>query len=318
MFARRIATVICAVLSAAAFALTASAAADDLKVVVTIKPAHAIVAAVMQGVATPELLVDGVASPHTFAMKPSDARRVNAAHVFIRVSESLEPFTARLARSLPGSVRVVTLASVPGLTLHKLRTGGSFEAHAHAEKSHGHGHSHGKSDTDGHIWLDPENAKLIAKHVAEVLGSLRPADAGRMRSNAEQFAAEVSALSREIEARLKPVSGRPYLVFHDAYQYFERRYGLTPVGSVTVSPEVPPSARRLMELRGKIASLQAVCIFAEPQFAPKVIETIAEGTTARKGVLDPLGAALPAGPGHYAALLRALAEDLAGCLANPS
>jgi zinc transport system substrate-binding protein len=296
---------------------SASAArAQDLKVVTTIKPVHSIVATVMAGVGEPSLLVDGIASPHTFALKPSDARLVNGATHFFRVSEGLEPFTGKLVKALPKTVKVVTLADAPGLKLYRLRTSDGFEVHKH--EGHGHGHAHGKAETDGHIWLDPDNAKLMAAHVAEVLAQAAPKHAEALRKNAERFATETDALSREIGARLAPLAGRPYLVFHDAYQYFERRFGLTPAGSVTVSPEVPPSAKRLTDLRRKIQSLKAVCVFAEPQFAPKVIDTITEGTGARKGVLDPLGAAIAAGPGHYARLIGALANDLNSCLANPA
>jgi zinc transport system substrate-binding protein len=298
--------------------------AKDLNVVVTLKPIHSLAAAVMEGVGEPKLLVDGASSPHTFTLKPSDAKALNAASVIFRVSESLEPFTGRLARSLPKKVRLVTLESTPGLTLWNLRTGETFEAHDHGPKGHGHGHGHshahdkGKAGRDGHIWLDPGNAKLIASHIAEILASAAPAHAERFRANASRVGAQLDALVPELEAALRPVAGQPYLVFHDAYQYLERRFGLAPVGSVTVSPDVPPSAKRLSALRGKIAKLGATCVFAEPQFEPRIIAAIVEGTTAKRGILDPLGASIPAGPGHYPALMRAMAENLSECLRKPA
>ena len=306
--------------------LAVPARAQDPKVVVTIKPMHSLAAAVMEGVGTPRLLIDGTASPHTFTLKPSDAKALNEAAVIFRVSEGLEPYTSRLARSLPRTVRLVTLESVPGLTLLSLRKGGNFEAHDHGGDKHGHAHGHGhghghghaKDGRDGHVWLDPGNASLIAAYMAQVLAEIMPAHAERLRANAAALAKSIDALVPEIEARLKPVANRPFVVFHDAYQYFERRFGLAAIGSVTVSPEVPPSARRLTALRRKISGLKAACVFAEPQFEPRIVASIVEGTTARKGVLDPLGAAIEAGPGHYPRLLRALADDLAGCLASPS
>jgi zinc transport system substrate-binding protein len=298
-----------------------AARADVLNVVATIKPIHAIAAAVMTGVAEPKLLLDGAASPHTFSLKPSDAKALAAARVVFRISDGLEPFMIKVIRSLPKTVEVVALEKVPGLRLYPLRSGGPFEDH---EQGHGHGkggkHKHGHSHetsrnaTDGHLYLDPANAALIATHMAEVLGNAHPAGADRFKANAGTFGREVAALTAEIEARTKPLAGRPFIVFHDAYQYFEHRFGLEAAGSVTVSPDVAPSARRLTALRRKIGELKAVCVFSEPQFEPRILETITEKTGARRGVLDPLGAALPAGPAHYAALLRGLATGLERCL----
>ena len=304
--------------------------AAELKVVATIKPIHAIAAAVMRGAGTPRLLIDGAGSPHTFTLKPSDAKVLSEANVFLRVSEGLEPFTGRLVRSLPKSVRVVTLEETPGLTLHALRTGATFEADEHeaAAAKGGHapgGHQHHRplpdasaTANDGHIWLDPANARLIAAEIAEVLAAAAPEQAAAFRTNAAVLSHQLDELDAELAASLEPVAGKPYIVFHDAYQYLERRYGLAPAGSVTLSPDVPPSAKRLTELRRKIADLKAGCVFAEPQFTPKIIDTIIEGTAARRGTLDPLGAAIPAGPEHYFALLRGLASDLKSCLANPA
>ncbi len=306
-------------------------AAAELRVVLTIKPVHSLAAAVMAGVAEPKLLIDGTASPHTFALKPSDAKVVNEAQLLVRVSESLEPFTGKLISSLPQTVRVATLASTEGLTLFRMREGGTFEAHAHGQgdkggHKHGHAHSHGGSakkkpaeaEMDGHIWLDPQNAKLIVGALAKELSLVAPAHADTFSRNADSLTKRLDELDAELAAAIKPLVDKPYIVFHDAYQYFERRYGLAPAGSVTVNPDVPPSAKRLSELRRKIASLRATCVFAEPQFAPKVIDTIVEGTSARRGVLDPLGSAAPAGPEQYFTTLRGLASGLRSCLADPS
>ncbi|MFN3745190.1 MAG: zinc ABC transporter substrate-binding protein [Hyphomicrobiaceae bacterium] len=307
-------------LVALGLAFTGNAArADDLNVVATIKPIHSIAAAVMAGVAEPKLLIDGAASPHTFSLKPSDAKALAAARVVFRVSDGLEPFMIKVIKSLPKTVQVVTLQEAPGLTLHKMRSGGTFEDHDHGHNQgkrdkHGHSHGHDKSAVDGHIWLDPANAATLAVRMAEVLGKAHPAGADRFKANAEAFGREVAALSAELEAKTKPLTGKPFVVFHDAYQYFERRFGLEAAGSVTVSPDVAPSARRLSALRRKINELKAVCVFSEPQFEPRLIVTITEKTKAKRGVLDPLGVSIPAGPAHYATLLRNLAADFESCL----
>ena len=316
----------CVVAVACALASAQSVLAAGPDVVVTLKPVHSLVAAVMDGVGTPHLLIDGAASPHNYAMKPSEVRRLNAASVVVRVSERLEAFLAKPLSLVAKRTRIVTLDQVPGLTLHKVRVGGDFEPHRHehgtdrrvSKHSHGHGHGHkGEAQqADGHLWLDPRNARIIALHMGEILAAAMPDDAARLRANAKSTADRLAALDRSLAADLAPVADKPFLVFHDAYQYFERRYELAGAGSVTVNPEVPPSARRLSQLRERLDRARIVCVFAEPQFAPRAVETIIEGTRVRRASLDPLGAALPAGPDHYFNMMEALSRDPKACLAR--
>lgn len=303
-----------------------SAAGSGPDVVVTIKPIHSLVTRLMQGVGTPALLVEGASSPHTFALKPSGARAINAADVFIRVSPSVEPFTDKIIRTLPGSVRVVTLADAPGLKLHNVRASGTFEGHRHephgdAHDDDGHDedeHDGALSNVDGHIWLDPDNAKAIVAYLADILSTRAPEHAATFNANARELTAELDALSADLETQMGPVRDKPFVVFHDGYQYFEKRFGLDAVGAITVSPEIPPSAKRLTELRRKIRSLAAVCVFAEPMFQPNLIAAVTEGTGARSGTLDPLGAALEPGAPLYFTLMRDLAAGIDSCLNQAS
>lgn len=322
----------------AAFAVLASGpgASAELKVLVSIKPVHSLVAAVMDGAGQPDLLIDGAASPHAFAMKPSDVRRLNAADVIVRVSSRLEVFLDKPLAVVAKRATVLTLDLVPGLDLHDLRSGSGYEAHdhdhgpdgghkRHAHKGHGetgHAHSHGKvgkaananANRDPHLWLDPANARIMALAIGEMLAGKAPDSAALFRSNAARLVARLNALDARLAQDLAPVSGRPYLVFHDAYQYFEHRYGLAGVGSVTVNPDVPPSAQRLSRIRARLAKSGVACVFAEPQFPPRAIDTIIEGSSVRRGVLDPLGAALTAGPEQYFLLMDGLVRDLKACL----
>lgn len=313
-----------AVMAATIGATTAQA---EPKVVVTIKPVHGLVSRVMEGVGTPSLLVTGSASPHTFAMKPSDARALSHADVFFRVSEAVEPFTGKVVQSLPERVRVVTLTEAPGVELLDMRTGGTFEAHAHGhdEKGLGHDaddedHDHDEHDheaaatRDGHIWLNPDNAKAMVGEIVRVLADASPKDAPKLKENAAKLSAEIDSLKAELQQDLKPVTGKPFVVFHDAYQYFERSFGLTAVGSITVNPEGHPSAKRLTELRAKIGTLSATCVFAEPQFQPRLVETVIEGTKARTGTLDPIGAGITPGSDAYFTLMRNLGAGFKDCL----
>ncbi|MEQ1710652.1 MAG: zinc ABC transporter substrate-binding protein [Hyphomicrobium sp.] len=324
---RRTAVALAAALAIAALLgvpLAGSAVAADLAVVATSKPIHSLVAAVMGSTGSPKLLVDGNASPHTYAMKPSDAKAVHQSKVLFRVSEGLEPFTGKLVKSLPRSVIVVSLQDAPGITLLDRRKGGAFETHAHATSKKGHAHDDhddehdAQAGTDPHVWLDPANARAMVDHIAATLATANPADAAAYKANADTVKSGIAALADELTRDLAPLAGRPFVMFHDSMQYFERRFGLASAGTITVSPEVQPSAKRLNAIRAKIGQLAAVCVFAEPQFKSKLVETVVEGTSAKTGTLDPEGGLLTAGPGLYPALMRALARNLASCLAGAS
>jgi len=285
-----------------------AARAETPDVVVTIKPIHSLVSQVMEGAGAPVLLVEGSASPHSFSLKPSQVRAINGAGVFIRVAERLEPFTGKIVRSLPSDVMRVTLIDAPGINLLAQRHTGAFDPH-------GHTHAHADDDADSHIWLDPENAKVIARYVAEVLGKRYPQHASLFAANAERLVGQIDGLAREIAAELAPLSDKPFVVFHDAYQYFDARFGLDVVGSITISPDVKPSAKRLAELRQRIRDLKAVCVFAEPLYEPRLVAAVIEDTGARPGKLDPEGMGLEPGTGLYFALMRNLAAAIKSCLA---
>jgi zinc transport system substrate-binding protein len=298
--------------------LGATANAADLpSVVVTVKPIHALVAGIMTGVGEPTLVVDGSASPHTFTLRPSVARAINSADVFIRVSEQLEPFTRKVTEALPKSVTLITLADqTTGVKLLQQRINGTFEPHEHEEHDDHAGHDH-EAQHDAHIWLDPTNAKVIVDVVSKALAAKYPAHAAVFQTNAATLTAKIDALTLEIEKDLAPVKDKPFIVFHDAYQYFEKRFSLAAAGSVTLSPDQQPSAKRLTAVRKKIGELGAVCVFAEPGFQPNLITAVTEGTKARAGMLDPEGITLTPGPDLYFELMRGLAKSALDCLSQP-
>ncbi len=292
------------------------------EVVATIAPVHSLAARVMQGAGAPHLLVPPGASPHDFALRPSDAAALERAALVFRVGPAVEPWLERPLGTLAAEARVVRLDRVPGLTRLALREGASF-AHDpdHESDGHEHGHAHGEEhgdehgdETDPHLWLDPANAGLWLDAMAGALAEADPANSARYRANAAAARAELEALAGEIDARLAPLRGRPFVVFHDAYQYFEHRFGVEAAGAVTLSDARAPGPARLAQIRALIRETGAACIFREPQFRPALVETVAEDSGARVGVLDPVGATLEPGPGLYPALLRGLADGLAGCL----
>lgn len=311
------------------------ALADSPDVVATIKPVHSLTAALMDGVAEPTLLIRSGGSPHSYALRPSEARALERAEIVIWVGEPMETFLERPLGTLAADAHIVTLAEADGLRLLPVREGGGWDSHDHAEEEHAghhdehvehhedhddhaehsdahHDEEHGAYDM--HVWLDPRNAAAMARMIAEALIAADPQNAPAYRANAARLDADLAALERALRERLAPVRERPFVVFHDAYQYFEGRFDVNAVGSITVSPDRQPGAARLRELRRTLAATQARCVFSEPQFEPRLVETVVEGTDARSGVLDPLGAALPAGPGQYFQLMEAMAGSLIDCL----
>ena len=314
-------------LLASTFLFTSTAVATaDVKVVASIKPVHSLVASVMQGVSEPSLLVKGAGSPHTYSLKPSQAKELQAADIVFWMSHDLEAFLENSIESIAKNAKAVSLMDSHGLIKLNFREGGAFDAHDHGHDDHGddkhddHGHDkhdeHGHDEVDPHVWLDPQNAKSLVHEIEEHLAKIDPSNAAKYEANAKAVMKKLDALTKEIEADLKPIRGRGYVVFHDAYQYFEKRFGVSAVGSITVSPEVLPGAERVSELRDKVKSLNASCVFSEPQFEPKLVKTITENTDAGTGVLDPLGANIKDGPELYFTLIRNMAKSLKGCLMN--
>lgn len=302
----------------ASLMLTGTALAAP-NVVASTKPVHALVSAVMAGVGEPGLIVKGAASPHTYSLRPSDAAALENADVVFWTGHGMELFLADALETLSTKAQTVELSESEGIELLPMREGGTFEPHSHGDEDHGHeehdhDHDHAHEEGDMHFWLDPENAKLMVAEIARVLSATDPDNASAYQANATSEIAALGALETEIAATLAGVKDKPFIVFHDAYQYFETRFGLDVAGTITVSPETMPGAARVDELRTKVKELGATCVFAEPNFEPAIVRTVVEGTEAKAGILDPEGSALPEGPGLYADLLRGIAAGLVDCL----
>jgi zinc transport system substrate-binding protein len=297
---------------AAALSWSSVALAEVPNVVATVKPLHALVAAVMGDLGTPALIVKGAASPHTYSLRPSDAQALQSANLVFWTGHGLEVFLEDSIGTLAPQATIVELSEAPGIELLAPRESGTFEEHADEEEAH-EDHGHGE-EADMHFFLDPANAKIMVATIADSLAAADPEHADTYRANAATETADLDALIAETEANLASVKDRPFVVFHDAYQYFETRYGLNAVGSITVSPERQPGAQRLQRLRRKIAQLKAVCVFAEPQFEPTLVQTVIERTPARTGVLDYMGVANPPGRDAYFDMMRGMARALVGCL----
>jgi len=314
--------------------LAASAAVAAPRLATDIAPVHSIAARVMADIGEPGLILPPGASPHGYALRPSEAQLLQDADLVVWIGPTLTPWLADPIATLAPQATLVTLAEAPDLETLPIRAGGPFEAdeheeehdHEHADEAHDHeaeehaeeAHDHDATvppeAIDGHLWLDPDNAIAMARAIAAALGEADPANAAAYAANAEAFAAETTAQAATIEARLAPLRGRPFIVFHDGYQYFEHSFDLPAAGSIALHDGDAPGTARIAAIRDRVIADGVVCAFAEPEFAPALLETVIEGTPARAGRLDGIGASLTPGPDLYPALLDGLADGLEACL----
>jgi len=320
----------------------ARAADSAPDVIVSIKPLHSLVSAVMAGVGEPYLLLPDGASPHAYSLRLSDARALQDADAVFWVGEGLEAFLHDAIHTLADDAVSVEIAELPDIDLLPVREGGIWAAHHHHgaeedhddeheaghedhEDEHEHEATHEDDDHDGnddhhaltydiHLWLDPAIARQIVTEAAEALARIDAEHASVYRANAASTNARLATLDAELTELLAPVHDRPFIVFHDAYAYLERHFNLTARGSIVIDPEQAPGAKRIAELRDLIAERGAVCIFSEPQFEPKMVERLAADTGIRTAQLDPIGTGIAPGPDAYAEMMRGNAEAIRGCL----
>lgn len=302
---------------AAAFALPAWAAPP--RVVTDIAAVHSLVSRVMKGVGEPELLIPAGASPHFYALKPSDARKLRDAQIVIKIGPQLSPWMDRPLTSLARGAKRLRLLEQPETMTLPARTGATFEPHRdHLGEEHHEADGHAHDGTEGgaidpHAWLDPENGKAWLPVIAGALSELDPENAARYRANAEAGAAEIDAAVRDTRAMLAPVQDLRFIVFHDAYQYFEHRFGLKAVGAIALSDASPPGPARIAELRDQVAALGVTCALTEPQFDLDLVRTVFGGHDLKTAVVDPAGSAIPLGPDMYPELIRSVGAALTSC-----
>lgn len=292
-------------------------AASDLKVVVSIKPFHSLVSTVMQGVSEPALLLNGNNSPHTYSLRPSAAVKLQNADLVFWGGENLEGFLAKPIHSLAAGARVVSFEDTPGLILRPFRSVKEWqELDPESENDQDHVKKqeiHRLPGNDPHIWLDPLNAQKITQYLVQILSEFDPDNAQTYHSNGKKTRLRLSDLNIQLETKMSSVSSKSYIVFHDAYQYFEKRYQLNPIASVIVSSGPSTSVGRLIDIRKKIKNKNVLCIFTEPQFSPKLVQTVISGTAVKKGILDPIGTSISPGPEMYFTLLNNISHSISNC-----
>ena len=320
-------TIILSFLSFLTFFTSANA---DIKVVASIKPIHSLASYLMDGVAKPNLIVDGYASPHGFALKPSHAKMLQNADIVFWVGEDLENFLEKPLSSIAKKAEKIELLEVKGLNKLKFRERNIFDDHddhddhghkkkddhddhdhdSHAKKKDGHddhddhdgheGHNHGEFDP--HIWLDPINAKVILFEMSKHLIENDPSNETAYRANLSKAYKEIDKLTKDVTAELNESIAS--IVFHDAYQYFEKRFNVNILGAFTVNTDVMPGAEQLKEIREIIEHDKVACVFSEPQFNPDIIKAVAKDMNIKTGIVDPLGATLNPGKTLYLSLIH--------------
>ncbi|EPK7358225.1 zinc ABC transporter substrate-binding protein ZnuA [Kluyvera ascorbata] len=310
-------TLLFAALSAALWGTAAQSA--DAAVVTSLKPLGFIAAAIADGVTETQVLLPDGASEHDYSLRPSDAKRLQNADLVVWIGPEMEAFMDKSTQSIPDAKKV-TIAQLDGVKPLLMKGADDDDDdhgaegghdHAHAEKGDEH-HHHG--DYNMHLWLSPEIARLSAVAIHDKLVELMPQSRARLDANLKDFEANLATTDKQVANELASVKGKGYFVFHDAYGYYEKHYGLTPLGHFTVNPEIQPGAQRLHQIRTQLVEQKATCVFAEPQFRPAVVESVARGTTVRMGTLDPLGTNIQLSKESYPAFLTQLATQYASCL----
>jgi zinc transport system substrate-binding protein len=291
----------------ASFLLIGSAQAE-VKVLTSIKPLQLIAAAVQDGVAIPEVLLPPGASPHNYALRPSDVRKVQSVDLLYWIGPDMEGFLPRVlnGRTLPS----VAVQDLPGLKLRHF----AEDNHSHAEEADEHDHDHRPGSLDAHLWLSPINARVIATKMAADLSAADPENAARYQSNLKAFDERLDALDLRLKKRLTGIEGKPYFVFHEAFDYFEDAYGLKHAGVFSVAAEVQPGAQHVAAMRARLQEVGKTCVFSEPPLRPRLAETLVAGLPVKLAELDALGGYTPATAQGYEQVLEKLGNDLAGCL----
>lgn len=301
-------------------------ASAEISIVASIKPIHSLVSAVMEGVASPEIIIDGANSPHDFSLKPSQARILQNADIVFWIGHEFETSLDKSIKEVAKDARSVELMDVDGLTLLEYRDfdveeeghgkehehEGEHKAEHKGEHEDEHEHAHGEFDP--HIWLDPKNASILVDHIASTLAEFDTANADKYNKNALVIKTKLNVLLEQISSDLAGLNKREFFVFHDGYHYFENRFGFDAKDSISITPENKPGAEHISDIRGKITAFGDVCVFSEPQFESKILSALTDGTSAKVNELDPIGAKLENGSELYFQLLANMAEAFRNCL----
>ena len=304
--------------------MSTSVMADVPNVAADIAPIHSLVSKVMDGVGEPKLVIQSGATPHGYRLRPSEAKALQDANLIFWMGEELTPWLDGAIDTLASNATVTSLLDQEGVLLHDFREGALFEAHDHSAHDEHDDHDdhddhkdhddHGHGAHDPHAWLSPENAKLWLNIIASKLSVADPENAASYFTNAAAGQAEIEDMVAEVSATLKPVQGGKFVVFHDAYQYFENDFDFYASGAISLGDASDPSPARIAEIQRRIQEEGIQCVLAEPQYKKGLVATVMEGSNATASVIDPLGADIKPGPKLYTQLIKNMAKTLRDCL----
>jgi len=297
--------------------LSSMVSADVPQVAADTPITHSLVTRVMVGIGTPDVIVDPGASPHEYSMRPSNAASLEAADLVFWTSNRLTPWLDGALKTLARDATVIELMDAKGSTVLPFREGVTFETHSHKHKHDEEGHDedgHATVNVDPHGWLDPVNGKIWLDVIATKLSKINPKNTDIYFANATQGKADIDAVISEIEATLAEFRGTNFIVYHDAYQYFEMRFDVLAAGSISLGDVTDPSPARIAEIRKTVEELDITCVFSEPQFNPELVTTVVDGTPVKARVIDPIGTQFTLGPDFYLNVLRDIAQSMASCL----
>ena len=312
--------------------LSGTASANIPKVVTDIPITHSLVTRVMAGIGMPDLIVDRGASPHEYSLRPSNAASLEAADLVFWISNGLTPWLDDALNTLARNAKVIELMDAKGATVLSFREGATFETHSHQHKHDEDGHDEDKHDEDKHDedghdedehatgnvdphgWLDPYNGRIWLDVIATALSKIDPTNSDIYFANATQAKADIDTVISELEETLAEFRGTNFIVYHDAYQYFEKRFDVLAAGSISLGDVSDPSPARIAEVRKIVEELGITCVFSEPQFNSELVRTVSDGVSVKTRVIDPLGTQFTLGPDFYLNVLRGIAQSMASCL----
>ena len=306
------------------FASSSVIASETKGVITTIQPINSLVSAVIGNTGKSISLIPAEISPHEYKLKPSDAKKLQEGNIIFYVSNHLESSVTKVFENLPKNIKIINLMEESEINHLEIRDNEAWERHDHhGHDDHDDHDKHGKKhddhddheiEDDVHIWLSPDNAIKIITKVKKELSLYFPENANVYNQNATKFIAKINNLKKELTQELSPIKDKPYVVFHDAYQYFEKTFGLNAVGSVALEGDIASSPKQISFIKDKIVKLKASCVFQEPQFDSKLVKIVVEGTNAQIGTLDPLGVNVSGKEDFYLQLLRNMSKSLKECL----
>ena len=302
--------------------LSGTASANVPKVVTDIPITHSLVTRVMAGIGMPDLIVDRGASPHEYSLRPSNAASLEAANLVFWISNGLTPWLDDALNTLARNAKVIELMDAKGATVLSFREGATFETHSHQHKQDEDGHDEHKHDEDEHAtgnvdphgWLDPYNGRIWLDVIATALSKIDPTNSDIYFANATQAKADIDTVISELEETLAEFRGTNFIVYHDAYQYFEKRFDVLAAGSISLGDVSDPSPARIAEVRKIVEELGITCVFSEPQFNSELVRTVSDRVSVKTRVIDSLGTQFTLGPDFYLNVLRGIAQSMASCL----